>query len=99
MPLPAPRLTPGLAALLAAATASCAAPVSSPLQGPLDPLHLTDLKDYGAYRASSNNADPEDNDDSMRPIAGETVVLADLKGPGMITHLWLTVAANEYAWP
>ena len=26
-------------------------------------------------------------------------MLADLKGPGVITHLWITVAANEYGWP
>lgn len=24
---------------------------------------------------------------------------ADLKGPGVITHMWITVAANEFAWP
>jgi hypothetical protein len=26
-------------------------------------------------------------------------VLADLPGPGMVTHIWLTAAANEYGWP
>jgi hypothetical protein len=26
-------------------------------------------------------------------------VLADLKGPGEITHLWMTIADNEYGWP
>ena len=65
----------------------------------LDPLRLTDLREYEAFRASSNNADPESNDDSKRPLPGETIVLADLTGPGVITHIWLTVAANEYAWP
>ena len=30
---------------------------------------------------------------------GETVVLADLKGPGIVNHIWLTIADNEYAWP
>ncbi len=27
------------------------------------------------------------------------MVLADLQGPGVVTHIWLTIAANEYAWP
>ena len=25
--------------------------------------------------------------------------MADLQGSGAITHIWLTVADNEYAWP
>jgi hypothetical protein len=65
----------------------------------LDPAGLTRLQDFAAERASSNNPDPESNDDSWRPIAGETVTLADLTGPGVVTHLWITVAANEYGWP
>jgi hypothetical protein len=66
---------------------------------PADPLSLAMLKNYRALRSSSNNPDPESNDDSKRPIPGETIVLADLDGPGMVTHIWLTVAANEYGWP
>ena len=64
-----------------------------------DPLSFALLKDYRAFRSSSNNPDPESNDDSKRPIPGETIVLADLQGPGMVTHIWLTAAANEYGWP
>jgi hypothetical protein len=60
---------------------------------------LTRLKDFVAERASSNSPDPDSNDDSWRPIAGETVTLADLAGPGVVTHIWFTVAANEYSWP
>src|SRR5690242_10051691 len=62
-------------------------------------LDLAQLKRFSAQRVSSNNADPASNDDSKRPIPGETLVLADLKGPGVITHIWLTIAANEYGWP
>jgi hypothetical protein len=65
----------------------------------VDPLHLTAPQDYEAYRSSSNNEDPRSNDDSKRPIPGQSIVLADLQGPGMVTHIWLTVAANEYGWP
>ncbi len=64
-----------------------------------DLLDIARLDDSRAYRSSSNNPDPTSNDDSLRPIPGETVVLADLEGPGIVTHIWLTVAANEYGWP
>jgi hypothetical protein len=76
-----------------------AAALTQSLPSPVDPGDLTTLKDFSARRASSNNPDPDSNDDSWRPIAGETVTLADLAGPGVITHLWVTVAANEYGWP
>ena len=80
--------------LLACLQALAQAPSSSG-----DPWDLSRLKGYQALRASSNNPDPLSNDDSLRPIPGETVTLADLRGPGMVTHIWLTVAANEYGWP
>ena len=65
----------------------------------LDPFGLLEPKDFVARRASSNSPDPSSNDDSQRPIPGETTVLADLQGPGVVTHIWLTVAASEYGWP
>jgi len=68
-------------------------------QSGVDWYDLSRLKDFAARRVSSNNPDLASNDDSLRPIAGETVVLADLQGPGVVTHLWVTVAANEYGWP
>jgi hypothetical protein len=68
-------------------------------QSGVDWYDLSRLKDFAAKRVSSNNPDLASNDDSLRPIAGETVVLADLQGPGVVTHLWVTVAANEYGWP
>ncbi len=82
--------------LMIGAAASCGRRTESPSS---DPFSLTRLHDYQAYRASSNNPDHNSNDDSKRPIPGETVTLADLAGPGVVTHIWLTVAANEYAWP
>jgi hypothetical protein len=71
----------------------------SPVTGPLDPLNFPRLKGYSAYRSSSNNLYVDSNDDCKHPIAGETVVLADLQGPGIVTHIWVTVADNEYGWP
>jgi hypothetical protein len=64
-----------------------------------DPFRLTEPKDFTAHRASSNNPDWNSNDDSKRPIPGETTVLADLQGPGMINHIWMTIADSEYGWP
>ncbi len=60
---------------------------------------LARTQHYTAHRVSSTNPDPLSNDDSLRPIPGETVVLADLDGPGVVTHIWLTVAAADYGWP
>jgi D-arabinan exo alpha-(1,3)/(1,5)-arabinofuranosidase (non-reducing end) len=64
-----------------------------------DPFRLTEPKDFAAFRSSSNNEDWNSNDDSKRPIPGETIVLADLQGPGVVTHIWVTIADNEYGWP
>ena len=65
----------------------------------LDSLGLARLKNYTAARVSSDNRYVFSNDDSKRIMPGETLVMADLKGPGMVTHIWVTVADNEYAWP
>ncbi len=32
-------------------------------------------------------------------LAAAVAVLADLEGPGVVSHIWLTVAASEYGWP
>ncbi len=64
----------------------------------LDPLGLARLKPYTAGRVSSDNRVVFSNDDSRKIMPGETLVLADLAGPGMVTHIWVTVADNEFAW-
>jgi HEAT repeat protein len=81
--------------LLVYATALAQAPSS----GPVDVFDLARQKNFGAYRSSSNNLYVDSNDDSKHPLPGETIVLADLKGPGIVSHVWVTVADNEYAWP
>lgn len=54
---------------------------------------LEKLKDFEAMRASSSDSDWRNGNDDWRPIEpGATLVLADLKGPGMITHFWNTIA-------
>jgi Protein of unknown function (DUF2961)/HEAT repeats len=64
-----------------------------------DPFRLLEPRHSVAHRSSSNNPDPDSNDDSKRPIPGETTVLADLEGPGAVTHIWITVADSEFGWP
>lgn len=91
------KIIPAVAtASMTAALAGC----QSLSQGLPDPFRLTEAKNFKARRVSSNNpARYTSNDDSKRPIPGETTVLADLKGPGVISHLWMTIADNEYGWP
>ncbi len=71
----------------------------APAAGAADALDLARLKTYSAARVSSSNRFVDSNDDSKRILPGETLVMADLKGAGMITHIWLTVADSEFAWP
>src|SRR5512135_2373338 len=59
----------------------------SPLAG------LEKLKDFEAMRDSSSDKDWRNGNADARPIEpGGTLVLADIKGPGMITHFWNTIA-------
>lgn len=84
------------AALSCVLLCGCRAPTHDVIS---DPFRLAETKNFTAHRVSSNNPDRNSNDDSLRPIAGETVVLADLAGPGAVTHIWMTIADNEYGWP
>jgi hypothetical protein len=64
------------------------------LGGTLDSLPA--LKDYRAARVSSHDRSGG-NADALHAVApGETVVLADIEGPGMITHIWFTIAAEKW---
>jgi hypothetical protein len=54
-------------------------------------------QDYHAARTSSNDITGGNLDN--RPIAaGQTLELADLKGPGMITHCWFTIGSDDPAY-
>lgn len=65
----------------------------------LDGLGLARLKSYSSHRISSGNRYTASNDDSKRILPGETLVMADISGAGMITHIWVTIANNEFGWP
>jgi len=55
--------------------------------------HLAVLKDYRAARTSSEQR--EGNGDYRRLELNQTLVLADLRGPGEITHLWMTINSHD----
>lgn len=55
--------------------------------------HLAQLKDYRAARVSTESRG--DNNDWKPIAAGETLVLADIEGPGEITHIWCTINSRD----
>jgi hypothetical protein len=57
-------------------------------QGPLS--DLATLKSAVSQRASSADV-TGGNDDFLQVKAGATAVLADLRGPGAIKHIWITI--------
>ena len=58
---------------------------------------ITELQDGRSMRASSGN--PFDNSDSARLDMGETITVAELEGPGKITHIWLVPSSQDIRWP
>ena len=56
---------------------------------------LTRSHEGQSRRESSSNPDLNSNGDSRVIKEGETLVLAELTGPGAITHLWNTVASQD----
>jgi len=64
-----------------------------------DWFDVAKLKSYSAARTSSGSRFSESNFDTNQIIPGGTLVLADLKGAGMVTHIWITADAVEFGWP
>ncbi len=91
----------GLAVMLLAIASGRAQPaatrpgVTSPPPAEAGLIALTHLSDAQTRRLSSSNPDLNSNGDSRVIKEGETLVLADLTGPGAITHLWNTVASQD----
>ncbi len=92
--IPMHKLAIGL--LLLFSTAACA---QTPANDYLDAMGLAKLKNYTSHRISSGNRYANSNDDDKRIMPGETLVVANITGAGMITHIWMTVTQNEYGWP
>ncbi len=62
--------------------------------GPLD--NLDSPMEGRAMRASSSDPNWRNGNGDARPIPpGETLVMADLRGPGRINHIWNTIAPTE----
>ncbi|MBK8978851.1 MAG: DUF2961 domain-containing protein [Planctomycetes bacterium] len=59
---------------------------------------LTRVRDGTSARASSAPADRSSNRDNRWIEPGATTVLADLQGPGIVQHIWMTFAAPEPSW-
>ncbi len=61
---------------------------------PGNPLSgLERLKEFEARRASSSDQNWRNGNADAQPIApGATLTLAELEGPGVITHIWFTIA-------
>lgn len=67
-------------------------------KGPLDGLDK--LRAGYTMRASSSDPDWEKGNADSRSISpGETLVIADLDGPGRINHIWNTISAVERGAP
>lgn len=56
---------------------------------------LSRLRDVRNFRFSSSSIDPLANVDFRPILPGKTLTLADVKGPGTIRRIWLTILPSE----
>jgi hypothetical protein len=56
---------------------------------------LTRPMNFEARRASSSNPDLAKNGDARGIAPGETLTLADLEGPGVVSSIWMTFNAQD----
>jgi len=59
---------------------------------------LTTIQDARSRRIASNSTDPNSNGDNRYVKPGDTFTLADIKGPGIIRHIWVTFAESGPSW-
>lgn len=55
---------------------------------------LSEVKDYLQHRSSSYDR-AGGNADARRIAPGETLTLLDENGPGLLTHIWVTIASDD----
>lgn len=60
---------------------------------------LTRLPDFRSMRASSAHEDLNRNGDARSIPKGGSLTLAELEGPGVITHIWCTVGSYDIFYP
>jgi len=56
--------------------------------------HVAEAKDYVQHRASSYDRSGA-NADSRTIAPGDTLTLMDESGPGLISHIWVTIATSD----
>ena len=82
----------------AASTPKKAAEPAAPAPPPAAPdvlFSMARLRDYKCRRSSSWDR-TGGNNDSIRVEPGATATLLDVKGPGVITHLWFTINSPDH---
>jgi len=82
----------GTIILLAACTAAFAA---DPLSDLWRPREGRSMRETSTARLPDGSCDPDSNGDNFRVAPGKTHVMADLKGPGIIRHIWMTFLGPE----
>lgn len=64
---------------------------------PVASQHIWELRDYSSERVSSYDVSGANDDgnwkNKIKP--GDTRTIADMNGPGIIKHIWITIASNE----
>jgi hypothetical protein len=77
------------------------ASVASAQFSPGNPMSgLERLKNFESQRASSSDPNWKNGNGDCRPIkVGESLTIADLEGPGVIAHIWITIShrAENYS--
>lgn len=66
-----------------------------PLSGLWQPRQGRSHRVSSTARLPNGEPDPNGNHDNFRVSAGKTHVIADLKGPGIIRHIWMTFLGPE----
>jgi len=69
-----------------------------PAQGFADLASLHEIRDARSRRVSSTADHDPSNRDNVWVQPGETRVLAEIRGPGVIRHIWLTFAEARPNW-
>ncbi len=80
--------------LLILVTPALATAAEGPMNGGLDGLIREQA--YEARRVGSANPDIHQNSDLRQIAAGDTLVLMDEDGPGIVTHFWNTVSSRDF---
>jgi hypothetical protein len=61
---------------------------------PVNPMHLSSVYSLPGHSARVSSYDKSGhNADNIQILPGDTAVLADIKGPGIIRHIWTTTNA------